>query len=76
MTSPLEPPSANTFMSYMEYKVLSDFTSKVNYFRYVDDCFISTKCENFILKVFDKFNNVHKAITFNKETEVNNQLQF
>ena len=57
-------------MGFLKYKVLSDFESKVNYFRYVDDCLIITKSENISLTLFDKFNNVHKAISFTKEPEL------
>ena len=42
----------------------------------MDDCFIITKSEKIILTLFDKFNNVHKAISFTKQTDINNQLQF
>ena len=62
LESSLGPTSANISMGYLEYKVLLDFEWKVNYFRYVDDCFIITKSENIILTLFDKLNNVHKAI--------------
>ena len=76
LESSLGPTSANISMGYLEYKVLLDFEWKVNYFRYVDDCFIITKSENIILTLFDKFNNVNKATSFTKETETNNHLQF
>ena len=34
MSSHLVPTLVNIFMGYLEYKVLPDFESKVNYFRY------------------------------------------
>ena len=37
------------FMGYLEYNLLPDFKSEVNYFRYVDDCFIITKSEKLYL---------------------------
>ena len=50
------------FVGYLEYKIIPEFQS----IRYIDDCFIITNnVENSSL-LFEKLNQVHKAIAFTK----------
>ena len=68
------PTLADIFVGYLEYKIIPEF--KCKYIKYVDDCFIIKNNVKDSSLLFEKLNQVHKAIKFTKETEVNDQFYF
>ena len=48
----------------------------MQYFRYVDDCFILAGNEEVIDKLFTVLNEVHNAIKFTVEKIMNNEIAF
>ena len=67
MGSPLGPTLANTFMSFIEEKIILSFKYKLQYFRFVDDCFVLAENEEVVDELFTIFNDVYNAIRFTVE---------
>ena len=78
MGSPLGPILANIFMCNFETGALAQYlgTLPLNYYRYVDDCFLvfgsRAQCDVF----FNYLNSRHPNIKFTKEVENDNSLPF
>ena len=78
MGSPLGPILANIFMCHFEYTAIAEYlgTLPLNYYRYVDDCFLifctKAQCDVF----FNYLNSRHPNIKFTKEVENDNSLPF
>ena len=76
MGSPLGPTMANIFMGYLEHHYFMNNEQPLMYYRYVDDCFVLFKNEDECMRMFDKFNHLHPAISFTMEKERNGCLPF
>ena len=48
MGSPLGPILANTSMGFLESKIIFKVQDRINYFEYVDNCFVAEKKERFV----------------------------
>ena len=67
MGLPLGPTLANIFMGFIEAKIFPNFKHKLQYFRYVDDCFVLAENEEVVNELFTVLNEVHNAIKFTVE---------
>ena len=76
MGLPLGPTLANIFMGFIEAKIFTSFKYKLQYFRYVDDCFVLAENEEVVDELFTVLNEVHNAIKFTVEKEMNNEIAF
>ena len=78
MGSPLGPILANIFTCHFESTAIAEYlgTLPLNYYRYVDDCFLifctKAQCDVF----FNYLNSRHPNIKFTKEVENDNSLPF
>ena len=64
MGLPFGPIFANTFMGFIKAKIIPSFKYKLQYFRYVDDCFVLAEIEDVVDELFTILNEVHNARTF------------
>ena len=58
MGSPLGPVLANIFVGYFESILFTNVKKPLNYFRYVDDIFISYKTDYNVDALFDQISNL------------------
>ena len=63
----LGPNLANIFMVFIKAKIIPSFKYKLQYFRYVYDCFVLTENEEVVDELFTIFNDVYNAIRFTVE---------
>ena len=49
-------------MSFIEEKIILSFKYKLQYFRFVDDCFVLAENEEVVDELFTILNEVHNAI--------------
>ena len=76
MGSPLGPVLANIFVGYFESILFRDIEKPLNYFRYVDDIFISYKTGYNVDVLFDQISNLHPSLKFTREHETDGSLPF
>ena len=62
MCSPLGPVLANIFVSYFGFILFKNVEKPLNYFRYVDDIFISYKTDYNVDALFDLNSNLHPLV--------------
>ena len=76
MGSPLGPILANIFVGYLESKLFLNCKSPLMYLRYVDDTFVMFENRQESSSFLNDLNNLHKNLSFTKEEEHNNSLNF
>ena len=76
MGSPLGPVLANIFVGYFESILFTNIEKPLNYFRYVDDIFISYKTDYNVDDLFDQISNLHPSLKFTREHEADGSLPF
>ena len=64
MGLPLGSTLANIFMGFIEAKIIPSFKYKLQYFRYVEDCFVLAENGEVVDELFTILNEVHNAIKF------------
>ena len=76
MGSPLGPVLANIFVGYFESILFKNVEKPLNYFRYVDDIFISYKTNYDVDALFDLISNLHPSLKFTCEHKDDGSLPF
>ena len=76
MDSPLGPVLANIFVGYFESILFTNIEKPLNYFRYVDDIFISYKTDYNVDDLFEQISNLHPSLKFTREHEADGSLPF
>ena len=76
MGSPLGPVLANIFVGYFESILFMNIEKPLNYFRCVDDIFISYKTDYNVDDLFDQISNLHPSLKFTREHEADGSLPF
>jgi len=74
--SPLGPILANIFVDYLENKLFLNCKSPLMYLRYVDDTFVMFENKQESSSFLNDLNNLNKNLSFTKEEEHNNSLNF
>ena len=76
MGSPLGPVLANIFFDFFESILFTNIEKPLNYFRYVDDIFISYKTDYNVDTLFGLTSNLHPSLKFTREHEDDGSLPF
>ena len=76
MGSPLGPILANIFVGFHEERLFQNINKPIIYFRYVDDTFALFTCREDAISFLQSLNNLHPALQFTHEEEVDNCIPF